>query len=276
VVYFVHRFDNVLKAGQPPSGAQTKEVFGLIAGIRHANGQMDFFNSAHPEKTLHEVKQVWLAGVNGEDGSDPDFPGFMHNPWSTICAVKGQVEPWELQNWTGEDHNFHLHQTKFTLNANGAFQYPVPESVYHKDLLLGDELVKTFSDPVNPNEYYDNVPVPRGQSFCDVDKRDPGCRKQSLTDNRECTGEPDAIRCANPGKISLMVDFSRYEQVGSYVYHCHILEHEDGGMMAQINVICPPGDAKCAAHQVAAAPICRPGDPGYSVGQVLDTAVKAN
>jgi hypothetical protein len=109
-----------------------------------------------------------------------------------------------------------------------------------------------------------------------VDKRDPGCRKQSLTDNRECTGEPDAIRCANPGKISLMVDFSRYEQVGSYVYHCHILEHEDGGMMAQINVICPPGDAKCAAHQVAAAPICRPGDPGYSVGQVLDTAVKAN
>jgi len=25
--------------------------------------------------------------------------------------------------------------------------------------------------------------------------------------------------------------------VGDFVYHCHILEHEDGGMMAHIRVV---------------------------------------
>jgi FtsP/CotA-like multicopper oxidase with cupredoxin domain len=275
VVYFTHRFNNVLGAGLPPSGENAKEIFGLITGIRHANGQMDFFNSDHPEKKLHEIKQVWLAGVNGEDGADPDFPGFMHNPWSTICAVKGSNEPWELQNWTGEDHNFHIHQGKFTINPNGVFQYPTPEPNYPKALLLGDEMVKNFVDLNNPT-YNDNIPVPRGQSYCDVEKHQPGCKKQSLTDNRECTGEPGAKRCANPGIVSIIMDFSRYEQVGNYVYHCHILEHEDGGMMAQINVICPPNDTKCAAKQMVKAPICKPGDQAAAspVGEVLDTALK--
>jgi hypothetical protein len=44
--------------------------------------------------------------------------------------------------------------------------------------------------------------------------------------------------------------------VGTFVYHCHILEHEDGGMMAQISVLCPLGDASCAAQQ-AVENICR-------------------
>jgi len=83
------------------------------------------------------------------------------------------------------------------------------------------------------------------------------------------------VRCANPGKTSLILDFSRYEQVGTYVYHCHILEHEDGGMMAQITVLCRPGDTKCAAEQTASAPICRPGDQESGVGQVLDAALKS-
>jgi FtsP/CotA-like multicopper oxidase with cupredoxin domain len=267
VIYFVHRFNTV--------GTVTKEIFGLIAGIRHADGRMDFFDSDQPGLVLHDVKKVWAAGVAGEDGADASFPGFMHNPWSKVCTVKGSVEPWELQNWTAEDHNFHIHQSKFTINPNGVFEYPVPETIYHKDLLLGDALVKAFADPTAPLAYFDNMPVPRGQSFCDVDRHDPGCHRQSPTDNLECTGEPEAVRCANPGKTSLMLDFSRYEQVGTYVYHCHILEHEDGGMMAQITVLCPPGDTKCAAEQTASAPICRPGDQESGVGQVLDAALKS-
>jgi hypothetical protein len=56
--------------------------------------------------------------------------------------------------------------------------------------------------------------------------------------------------------MSVLIDFSRAEQVGTFVYHCHILEHEDGGMMSMIHVLCPPGDASCAAQQVTAS-ICR-------------------
>jgi FtsP/CotA-like multicopper oxidase with cupredoxin domain len=265
VIYYTHRFslgfDPNKPANQaaPPSGGSQLEIFGLIAGVRHADGTMDFFNSKKPEKVLHHVRDVWTAGIDGQDGSDFSFPAFMHNPWSTICTVKGSVEPWEMQNYTGEIHNFHLHQSKFTLNPNGVFQYPIPETYYPKELLRADQLVEDFTaDNLNPLTYHDNIPVPRGQSFCEGDKHLPGCKPRSLTDNLECTGEPGALRCANPGKTSVIADFRRLEQVGTFVYHCHILEHEDGGMMAQITVLCPPNDTKCAQEQARSAPICKP------------------
>jgi FtsP/CotA-like multicopper oxidase with cupredoxin domain len=37
--------------------------------------------------------------------------------------------------------------------------------------------------------------------------------------------------------IKIRVDFRDPEVVGTFVYHCHILDHEDGGMMAKIKVL---------------------------------------
>ena len=39
--------------------------------------------------------------------------------------------------------------------------------------------------------------------------------------------------------------FDRTTQVGDFVYHCHILEHEDLGMMARMHVVCPDGGTSC-------------------------------
>jgi suppressor of ftsI len=39
-----------------------------------------------------------------------------------------------------------------------------------------------------------------------------------------------------PGTVKLLVDFRDPVIRGTFVYHCHILEHEDGGMMAKIQV----------------------------------------
>jgi FtsP/CotA-like multicopper oxidase with cupredoxin domain len=33
------------------------------------------------------------------------------------------------------------------------------------------------------------------------------------------------------------MDFRSPEAVGIYVYHCHVLEHEEGGMMGIIQVL---------------------------------------
>ena len=42
----------------------------------------------------------------------------------------------------------------------------------------------------------------------------------------------------NPGGwVLLKVAFDRPEQAGIYMYHCHILEHEDKGMMSMIQVV---------------------------------------
>jgi FtsP/CotA-like multicopper oxidase with cupredoxin domain len=42
--------------------------------------------------------------------------------------------------------------------------------------------------------------------------------------------------------ITARMDFSDPNILGTFVYHCHILEHEDGGMMGEIQIL-PPGSA---------------------------------
>jgi FtsP/CotA-like multicopper oxidase with cupredoxin domain len=37
--------------------------------------------------------------------------------------------------------------------------------------------------------------------------------------------------------VKLLMDFRNPHSVGTFVYHCHLLEHEDGGMMGTIQVI---------------------------------------
>jgi FtsP/CotA-like multicopper oxidase with cupredoxin domain len=36
--------------------------------------------------------------------------------------------------------------------------------------------------------------------------------------------------------VRLRMDFRDPNTVGTFVYHCHLLEHEDGGMMGLIRV----------------------------------------
>ena len=40
-----------------------------------------------------------------------------------------------------------------------------------------------------------------------------------------------------PGRVSLLVDFRNPVIHGRFLFHCHILDHEDGGMMAKITVL---------------------------------------
>jgi len=52
--------------------------------------------------------------------------------------------------------------------------------------------------------------------------------------NGVCT--PDQWRSGQCQSKPVVVDIA-FSQIGEFVYHCHILEHEDGGMMAKIRVI---------------------------------------
>jgi FtsP/CotA-like multicopper oxidase with cupredoxin domain len=54
--------------------------------------------------------------------------------------------------------------------------------------------------------------------------------------------------------ITVRMDFSDPNIVGTFVYHCHILEHEDGGMMGEIQIL-PPGSTATAVVAASAANI---------------------
>jgi FtsP/CotA-like multicopper oxidase with cupredoxin domain len=254
LIAFVHRFVKI--AGEAPAHTHAtggdrpnqNEVFGLIAGIRHGNGQTDFYSDSYPT-VLHSLADVWQAGTHG---GDPAFPAFGHNDWGTVCTVKGNVEPWQLLNFTGEDHNFHIHQTKFAINRAADWQFPDPKIPAAPNLQRTDREILDFFNAYATG-LNDTIPVPRGQTDCAADPSGRGCKGLATT---ECTGTPDLSACPRPGKIGVILDFTRAEQVGTFVYHCHIMEHEDGGMMAKITVLCPNNDPTCAAQQARTA-ICR-------------------
>jgi FtsP/CotA-like multicopper oxidase with cupredoxin domain len=59
--------------------------------------------------------------------------------------------------------------------------------------------------------------------------------------------------------VKVRMDFSDPSIVGTFVYHCHILEHEDGGMMGEIQVL-PPGSASTASVAASASNVAPNGN----------------
>jgi FtsP/CotA-like multicopper oxidase with cupredoxin domain len=127
---------------------------------------------------------------------------------TTVCVplgIQGQAvkEVWELINLTDEDHNFHIHQTRFRL-LQGA---TVP----------GTTLPSRTADGL---VLHDNLPLPRAAN----------------TDSCDGTVEAFQAGLCRPTPVVVEIPF---HEIGDFVFHCHILEHEDGGMMARIRVIAP-------------------------------------
>ncbi len=109
-------------------------------------------------------------------------------------------------NVATEDHNFHIHQVKFR--------------VLTKDELDGTALPP---DHGGTGMMLDNVPLPHATGVCG--NNPPSGPSNPIEDWRAglCTTKP----------ITVEIPFTI---AGDFVYHCHILEHEDGGMMARIRV----------------------------------------
>ena len=57
--------------------------------------------------------------------------------------------------------------------------------------------------------------------------------------SEEFFGYQDTVNVDPGGRVSIIISFTKQSQVGRFVFHCHILEHEDGGMMQNIVVFDP-------------------------------------
>jgi L-ascorbate oxidase len=129
---------------------------------------------------------------------------------TTICLplAPGQSsvhEIWELVNLATETHNFHIHQARFTLQQSsqgtGAFSAE------------------------NGSTTMDNVPLPIATpNIIDVANSQNGYCTMQQWHGHQCDSTP----------VVVDIEFS---EPGEFVFHCHILEHEDGGMMAKIQVV---------------------------------------
>jgi len=136
----------------------------------------------------------------------------------TICVplAAGNLpvsERWELVNIMSTDHNFHIHQAHFSVLSEAEVA----------GTAVPDELAGT---PV----MMDSLPLVHADGNC-----------QTVADwrNGACTAHPATVEI-------------HFAIAGDFVYHCHILAHEDAGMMAVIRV--RPSEAAAATARQPLVP----------------------
>jgi len=115
----------------------------------------------------------------------------------SVVTHQGAVEEWIVQNRASENHEFHIHQIHFQLASEDNFQI----------------------NGAQP------VPALQGQMLDTVDL--PAWDGKVTWDGKPLHPYPI---------VRLKMDF-RGPDVGDFVFHCHILNHEDRGMMAIIRVL---------------------------------------
>ena len=164
---------------------------------------------------------VFGLGYEEIDQNGAPVPGTlvdltMFDPANVICLPLGPgnrpvTEVWEIINLATELHNFHIHQTKFRVVNASAPQ----GSLLSPNSTQGGGVME------------DNVPLPYAV---------PGPLSQAvrIPGSGSCTiADYKAGNCA----VTPVVVQIPFAMVGEFVYHCHILDHEDGGMMHAIQVV---------------------------------------
>jgi o-aminophenol oxidase len=127
---------------------------------------------------------------------------------TTFFPMLGRYEVWQLINLTGDTHPIHLHLDPFQLLSRRPLRYEIPDGG------IGDrDLVATVTVERDPDDELDHV----------IDENELGLK--------------DTVR-VNPNElVEIAVRFKSYS--GRYMYHCHILEHEDRDMMRPFVTMAP-------------------------------------
>ncbi len=157
---------------------------------------------------------------NGSKCATQPYPidtPFDSNNAPAVVTTQGSVEKWLIQNHARENHELHQHQIHFKVLSQDNF-----------------EANGTPQAPGINGQFLDMVEVP----FCAGDPA--GTNPDGTATNPP---NPPACVTANGGgpaipypQVTALMDF-RGPDIGAFVFHCHILGHEDRGMMAieQVN-----------------------------------------
>lgn len=172
-----------------------------------------------------KVRDVSLVEIMDMEHNEPLMARLNNLPWDTDQIedpIVDTVEQWNIINTTGDTHPIHLHLVQFQLLSRQKFRVGSYLGSYYEEL---------------EHDNFGPYPVPSADSFR-VGRAKPSEPNEA--------GWKDTIR-ANPGEItSILVPFGANAApgvpfgnsfTGDYVWHCHILEHEDNEMMLPYRVV---------------------------------------
>jgi FtsP/CotA-like multicopper oxidase with cupredoxin domain len=215
------------------TGVSTKhQMFGGISSVTPALTRTLFFEE-YEDGTAFFVNASGCVTASGAQcptqpyGTDTAFDN--NNP-PAIITTQGTVEKWIVQNHARENHELHQHQVHFQVLSQDNFDANcIPLTGIANCGNPQAQTCQTCAPAIN-GQFLDMIEIP----YCGGDS----AGKPKIV-NGKPVGPPIPAACitANGGppipypQVQLLVDF-RGQTVGDFVFHCHILGHEDLGMMA--------------------------------------------
>jgi FtsP/CotA-like multicopper oxidase with cupredoxin domain len=160
-----------------------------------------------------------LQPLLGVEGDGTDINGNVVSEWRAIAwhspttekPVLGSTEKWEIYNFTGDAHPIHLHLVNFEIRSHEAIIFDdtgPPQAVlqhngeYGEAPSINNVTVGAAGSGRSRDEYFEDAP------------------KDMVT--------------VLPGERSVIQ--AEFNKSGRYVWHCHILSHEDHEMMRVLQV----------------------------------------
>ena len=192
----------------------TKRRFGGISNVTPAVTRTVFFEEVEDGSAFFINASGCVTASGAKCATQPypiDTPFDNNNP-PAIITTQGTVEKWIVQNHARENHELHQHQIHFKLLSQDNFH------------INGSE-----PSPAINGQYLDMVEVP----FCG------GPPPQDGTINPPACVDKNGHPVIPYPQIQALMDF-RGPDIGDFVFHCHILGHEDAGMMAIERVLPQP------------------------------------
>jgi len=184
--------------------------------LNHYPGDVD-----RPYQALHAGRLVEIDGVNyrvcAERFQDP----------LNFEVVHGDTEIWRFINISPDSHPMHLHLVQFRHHASRALA-PI-ERVDCAGMVVATEGDVVVEDGKNRT-------LEAADIANDAFRAGDSIRIMSSTSEPAVSesGLKDTIRVDPGSMVEIIAKFEGY--LGRYLYHCHLLEHEDHDMMRQFVV----------------------------------------
>jgi FtsP/CotA-like multicopper oxidase with cupredoxin domain len=209
----------------------TQQMFRGISSVTPALTRTVFFEEVEDGSAffINASGCVTSSGAQCATQPYPTDTLFDTNNPPAIVTTQGTVEKWIVQNHARESHELHQHQVHFQVLSQDNFDANCIPVGGTGNCNLNPQVpsCKTCAPAIN-NQFLDMIEIP----YC-------GGAAAGLDKLGHVTNPPTPPACVdangNPSppypQVQLLVDF-RGPTVGDFVFHCHILGHEDLGMMA--------------------------------------------
>ncbi len=216
------------------------------------------------ERPIVPAQVTRALTLNEQMGANGPLAGFVNNTMYEHAGVEamtlGSTEVWQIVNLTGDTHPVHLHLVQFQVLSRQDFDVEGYMAVYGMPMegmgppLPYDELsARTgFRKGGNPDvtPFLLNAPIPvdaNEQGWKDTFRMNPGQVTTLLIRVAPQNADRRSSGTLAPGMNlfpfdpaagpSIADDGFGYPGGPGYVWHCHILDHEDNDMMRPLGYV---------------------------------------